>query len=263
MSTRIEHPPVAEPWSPTGAETASSFGSADVATALLQCIVHSRGSQQHNARENIEHAQKLLEQARHDMREALERAERARENGDFWGDLGNIVGGDVAAVAGVVAAASLVVATGGAGAPAVVALAAAGLSIGAKAGQELGLDPRIVAGMGAAGAALGLLAGNAASAGGIWTTVAQVANATQGAAAAAGGGATVVEGQYRSDAMDERATAEQARGRQDDAWLRYDLAITELDRACRDVSRAKERASGVVATESSGRDAVLARMGGA
>jgi hypothetical protein len=63
--------------------------------------------------------------------------------------------------------------------------------------------------------------------------------------------------------MDERATAEEARGRQNDAWLRYDLAIAELERACRDVSRAKEGASSIVATESAGQNAVLARMGGA
>lgn len=261
MSTRIDHPAVADPWQ-RGTDAAPSVAPTDVATALLECIVGSRGAQQENARANIEHAHELLEKARRDMREALERAERAEQEGDFWGNLANIAGGDVAAVAGIVAAASLTVATGGAGAPAIVAMAASGLSIGAKAGQELGLDARVVAALGAAGAALGLFVGNAASAGSAWTTLAHVANGVQGAASAASGGATIAEGQYRSDAMDERANAEGARGRQDDAWLRFDLAIAELESAAADVSRAKERAAGVVETAHAGHEAILSRMGG-
>src|SRR5688572_28141168 len=193
MSPRIEPPP--EPWSP-GPEALPSAAPTDVATALLQCIVGSRGAQQENARANIERAHELLERARREMREALERAERAERDGDFWGDIANIAGGDVAAVAGIVAAASLTVATGGAGAPAIVAMAAAGLSIGARAGQELGLDSRVVAALGAAGAALGLFAGNAASASSLWTTVAHVASGVQGGAAAVGGGATIAEGHH-------------------------------------------------------------------
>jgi hypothetical protein len=263
MSTRIEHAPVAEPWSPNGPEASACVAPSDVATALLQCIVHARGAQQETARDDIEHAHELLERARREMREALERAERAERNGDFWGDLGAIVGGDVAAVAGIVAAASLAVATGGAGAPAIVAMAAAGLSIGAKAGQELGLDPRVVAALAATGAALGLFAGNAASAGSAWTTVAHAASGVQGGAAAVGGGATIVEGQYRSDALEERADARAAQARQHDAWLRFDVAIAELERAARDVSHAKERAAGVVETESAGHEAMLSRMGAA
>jgi hypothetical protein len=263
MSVHIETPSAGDASWPPPTDSLPATTPGDVATALLACIVRSRGVQQESARQDAEHAYELVERARKEMLEALERAERARENGDFWGDLGDIVGGDVAAVAGVVAAAALVVGTGGAGAPAVVALAAAGLSIGAKAGQELGLDSRVVAAMGVAGAALGLVAGNVASAGSAWTTVTQLANATQGAAAAAGGGATVVEGRYRGDAIDERAEAEAARGRQDDAWFRFDLAIAELERATEGVSRAKERASGIVETEGAGREAILSRMGGA
>ena len=64
-----------------------------------------------------------------------------------------------------------------------------------------------------------------------------------------GGGATIVEGQYRSDAMDERAAAEEARASQNDAWFRLDLAIAELEssksrRSARQGTRGRSRRDG-------------------
>ena len=144
-----------------------------------------------------------------------------------------------------------------------LALVAAGLTVGSKAGAELGLDPRITAVLGATGGVLGLVAGNVTNAGSAWTTIAQVAGAVQGGVSAAAGGATVVEGQYRSDAVDHRADAMAAQSRQNDAWFRLDLAIEMLDRACREVSHATERASDVVRDDNNGRSAVISRIGAA
>jgi hypothetical protein len=193
----------------------------------------------------------------------MERAEQANESGGFWGDVSRVLGSDIASIAGVVGALALAVATGGAGLPAVLALVAAGLTVGSKVGTELGLDPKVTLALGGAGGLLGFLAGNAAGAGNAWTTLAQVAGAVQGGATGAGGGAAVAEGHFRAEAADQRAEATAARGRQEDAWLRLDIAIDMIDRACRDVSRAGERTSDVVKTENDGTAAVISRMGAA
>lgn len=264
MSFRVEQPEPSDAWRPP---EVSSLGANppthDIAVVMLECIMRSRGAQQDTARANIEHAHRLLERARQEMQAALERAARAEQDGDFWGDLAKVFGGDIASIAGVVAAVALAVATGGAGTPAIVALVAAGLTTGAKLGQELGMDPRLTAALSAAGAAVGLLAGNMAGAGNAWTTVAQAGSAVQGGASAVGGTATVVEGHYRADSIDARANAQEAQNRQNDAWLRMDLAIAEIERACRDIERAHEGASNIEKTESDGAEFVIARMGAA
>jgi len=197
------------------------------------------------------------------MREALERAKQADESGDFWSDVSEVFGSDIASIAGVVAAVALAVATGGAGTAAVIAVVAAGLTAGAKVGQELGADPRLTAALGVAGGALGLFAGNAAGAGNAWTTVAQIGSAVQGGASATGGGASIAEGHYRAQAVDERAEAKAAQSRQNDAWLRYDLAIEALEQASRDVLRARENTSHVHRTESDGVESIISRIGAA
>jgi hypothetical protein len=230
---------------------------------MLACIMNSRGSQEATARANIEHAHELLERARDELEKAMARAEEAGDDAGFWGDVSNALGSDVASIAGLTAAVALAVATGGAGAPAVIALVAAGLAVGAKVGQELGADPRLVAALSASGALLGLFAGNAAGAGSAWTTVAQVSSAVQSGASAAGGGASIAEGHYRGQEIDARADQTAAQGRQNQQWLRIDLAIAELERACRDVSQAKERASSVVETENGGNAAILSKIGAA
>ncbi|HEX6767503.1 MAG TPA: hypothetical protein VF103_18520 [Polyangiaceae bacterium] len=261
MNVRIEEPEIREPW--LGPEAASPSGPTDVATVLLECIVNSRGSQQDSANADIEQAHRLLDRARQEVQNAMERADEAERHGDFWGDVSHVLGGDVASIAGVVAAVSLAVATGGAGTPAVLALVAAGLTAGAKAGQELGLDARVTAALGVLGGVAGLIAGNVTGAGSAWTTVANVATATQGAASAAGGGASIAEGEYRADAMDDRADAKGAQNRESDAWLRFDLAIDALDRASRDVQRAKERTSSIEQTKSDGAQTIILRIGAA
>ena len=130
-------------------------------------------------------------------------------------------------------------------------------------GQELGADPRIMLALGACGAALGLLGGDLTSAKGAWMTVSQVAHGAELAATAGGGGTKIGEGVWKGAAEDHRADATAARGRQTDAWLRLDLAIDMLDRACREVSSAQERTSNIVKDDSDGQSAVLSRIGAA
>lgn len=253
------------PWQPpiTATSAAAGPGPSDVAAVLLECMVNSRGAQSEAARANAEQAHRLVERAREQIREAMERAEEANENGNFWSDVSGVLGCDVATIAGIVGAVALAVATGGAGLPAVLAVAAAGLTVGAKVGDELGLDPRITMALGAAGGVLGAVAGGVTGAGTAWTTLAQVAGGVQGGASGAAGGAKIAEGHFRGEAAEMNAEAAAARGRQADAWLRFDIALDLLDRACRDVSRAKERASDIVQSENDGTSAVISRMGAA
>lgn len=261
MSVRVEgqSPDV---WAP-GPATNAGPPPGDVATILLECMVNSRGAQREAALADAESMRALLERAREQIRRAMEQAEEAQESGGFWGDVSRVFGSDIASIAGVVAAAALAVGTCGAGTPAILAMVAAGCTLGAKVGQELGLDPRLAAALGGAGSLMGLFAGNMTGASTAWTTVSNVAGAAQGAATGVGGAATVVEGQYLSEAAHHQAEAAEARGRQEDAWLRLDLALDLLERACRDVARAKERTSDVVKTENDAEFAVLSNVGAA
>jgi hypothetical protein len=259
MSIRVEQQP-ATPWQPPAAESAAPT---DAATAILECMVRSRNAQSSSARADAEHARALVERAREQIKQAMERADAAEEAGGLWGDLSNLLGSDIASIAGVIAAAAFTIGTCGAGAPAMLAVSAAMLTIGAKVGQELGADPRVMLALGACGSALGLLGGNLASAKNTFTTVAQVAHGVQLAATAGGGGAKIGEGVWQGAAEDHRAEATAARGRQTDAWLRLELAIDMLDRACREVSSAQERTSNIVKDESDGQSAVISRMGAA
>jgi hypothetical protein len=260
MSMRVENVP-RDPWQSAATQSVTTSSPTDVATVLLECMINSRGAQQESARADAEHAHRLVERAREQIQRAMERAERAQEDGDFWGDVSRVLGSDVAAIAGVLGAVALAVATGGAGLPAVLAVGAALCTGIAKIGHELGLDPRLTLAFSAIGGALGAFAGSVTGASTAWTTIAQAAGAVQGAAAAGGGGAVIAEGLYRAEATDHRAEATAARGRQQDAWLRLDIALDMLDRACRDVSRAKERTTDIVQSENDGQSAVISRMG--
>jgi hypothetical protein len=265
MSLRVEQPEMRDPWqSPVGPPVSSgALAQGDLAAAILQIIAQNSGNRQDAAKADAGEARALVERAREEIQAAIERANEAEGHAGFWSDVSSVLGGDVAAIAGVVAAVALAVATGGVGAPAVIALVAAGLTVGAKAGDALGADPRLTAAMGIAGGVLGLFAGNAAGASTAWTTVAQVGSAAQGAASAGSGGATVAEGHFRGVVIDERANAQDARGRQNDAWLSLDLAMAELDRACRDVARAQSGAAKIEATENEGASAIIAKIGAA
>jgi hypothetical protein len=225
-------------------------------------MLQSRGTQCDNARLETIHAHLMLEDARKQIKAAMERAAEAEEDAGFWGDISEIFGGDIACIAEVVAAAALVIASGP-GAPAILAGIAAGLSVGSEAGEKLGLDPKICLLLGVSAAIVGVAAGRLTAPAGLWADVARGAQVTQGVAVASGGGATVVSTQYEGDAADAQADATSARGGQSDAQLRFDLALEAMQRAVRDIQRAESSAASTVKSESDGRLAILARMGAA
>lgn len=240
-----------------------ALASTDPAIALLALNTASNHAQTDQARQDVEQQSRLVQELREQVKSAMKRAEEAQGDAGFWGDLSNVLGGDVATICGVIASAAAVVATGGAAAPAIVALVAAGMSITADVGGRLGLDPKVCIGLSGAGALVGVLGGNLRSAAGFWSTLARVGNVSQGVAAAGGGGAKIVEGQYQGDALDARADAKHAEGQEADAWMRMQLALDILQDAARDLERNQRTVSTLESDKSAGHSAVIAHMGGA
>jgi hypothetical protein len=240
-----------------------ALASSDPAISMLALQTANTHDQSEQARQEVERQSHLVEQLKQEMHDAMRRAEEAQNDAGFWGDLSSVLGGDIATICGVIATAAAVVASGGLGAPAILALVAAGMSLGADAGQRLGLDPKLCLGLSGAGALVGVLGGNLKSAAGFWSTVARVGNVSQGVATAGGGGAKIVEGQYQGDALDARADAKQADGMQADAWFRLQMALDILQGAARDLERSQRTVSSIEGDKSAGHAAIIARMGGA
>ncbi len=237
--------------------------SADPASALLALMLESRGVQSSTARQEIHNAYDLLEDARRQVREAMARAAEAQEDAGFWDDLGNILGGDVACIAQLVATAALVAATGGTGAVAVLALVASGMSIGADVGARLGLDPKVCLLLGTGAALAGVATGRLDTTAGLWANVAKGAQVAHGAATAGAGASEIVQGKYEGDALAARADAVGGRGLENDALFRFDRALEALGQAARDIQRGQAAASAAVKAEGDGRLTLVAGMGGA
>jgi hypothetical protein len=235
----------------------------DLSAALLALMMKSQGARTEAAQGQIAHAETTLDRAREEVQTAMTQAAEAEENAGFWADVSNVLGGDVAAIASVVAAAVVIVGTGGVGAPAILALAAAGLSAGSTVGQRLGLDPKACAVLGAAGALLSVAGGNVAGLTGAAHTVATGARLVQAGAVAASGATRIAEGEQRADAVDARADQIAAEHQERDARLRIDLAIGVLQDAIREVQQAKRGAAAISQTRSEMNGAVIARIGAA
>jgi hypothetical protein len=242
-------------------EPAFGAGSSDPAIAMLALLVASRGVQSDAARADVRHQHELLREARAKIEESLRQAEQAQKDAGFWGDIAKVLGGDVAAACGLIAAVALTVASGGAGAPAIVALAAAGLTATADIGERLGLDPKVCMALGAAGALVGAVTGNASGAANFWSTLATVGKVAQTTAAGGGITARYASTSFEASAMDARANAKHTQGTQADIWLRIDMALDVLRGAARDLDRSKSTVSNIESEASAGRAAILARMG--
>jgi hypothetical protein len=241
----------------------AALGSADPATALLALMIRSRAAESGAARESVNHANDLIDEARRRVQEEMKRAADAEEHAGLWDSLGAVFQGDIAAIAEVVATAALVAATGGTGTVAILALVATGLSVGADVGEKLGLDPKICAGLAIAGAAAGLAAGNLEAPAGVWASVARGAHVVQGAATAAGGGAHLAAGELHADALDARAEETRARGAEGAAVLSFNQALGSLARAVKELEQAGVTASSIARENNDGRATLLARMGAA
>jgi hypothetical protein len=255
--------------SATGSSNTAMLPSPDAALssqgALLAVIIRSQCASRASATVEIEVSYEHLEALRAEIAQALADARQAEEEAGFWGDIGDFLGEDLATVAGAIAAAAAVVATAGTGAPLVLAVLAAGLEIGSKVGAELGLDPKLSMCLGLAGAALGLLTGNAtklSSLASIASDVQGVATVVQGSAAAGGGVTGAISQEHASDALEWRARVSFGRGQEDDANFDIDEAIRRLEKALRRETRATSLASGVARSEDATNQNVIANIGG-
>jgi hypothetical protein len=252
--------PIAVDSDPTPGPPDVSFLTNDLGATLLALVMKSLNQSSNQAMADIEHANTLIERARAELETAIRRAQEAEDSAGFWGDIKEVLGGDVAAIASAVAAAAVIVGTGGAGAPAILALGAAGLTTTGTIGARLGLDPKICTLLAGAGALLGAATGGFGTAQ-TFASIATGARAVHAGAIATSGGAMIAEGQYRRDSLNARADQNAAEHSERDAGLRIDLALSVLEEVSRDIQRTRQATSKIQASEDGTRSAVIAQMG--
>lgn len=232
---------------------------------LLALMVYSQVVQSESAQTSVELNQSQVDELRKQVREALEAAKENDDKSGFWGDIGDVLGGDIATLAGLVAMAAATAATGGAAAIALAAVAI-GCSLASKYGEELGIPPKVAlciglvaagaaiaagnvgsaaqvgnaasagASAGAAGASAGASAGSAAANAGtsaarlaaVAKDVAYYAKIAQPIATGSGAVANVASGYYASEALDDQANAHAADKRSDVVSMDIDEAVKVL-----------------------------------
>lgn len=175
-------------------------------------------------------------------RQAISKEDDATKSHGFWSDIGHILG-DVAKVAGIVAAVAVTVCTAGSAAP-VAALAIAGIILSSASFvdgefhvlQKLGVDPKatgwIDTGMAVAGAVCSFGAG-AASAGGAAANAAsaigRAASIASGVTTMAQGAATVEAGRAQSECDEAGADEVQAVATSADGLRFMQVVISETE----------------------------------
>lgn len=146
---------------------------------MLALMVHNQLAQGDSARTSIKLSEEQLQRLRESIREALAEAREAQDDSGFWGDIGDVLGGDIATLAQVVAVAAACVATGGAAAIALGAIAIA-CTVAAKYADELGIPPKVAIGIAIAAAVTSIASG-------------QLGGAAQGASALGASGSAAAQ----------------------------------------------------------------------
>jgi len=236
----------------------------------LALMVKNQLVQGESAKTDINLSQEQLKELRETIRAALEAAREANEDSGFCGDIGDVLGGDIASIAEVVLVAASVVATGGAAALVVGAIAI-GCSLASKYADELGIPPNVAIGIGIAAALAMAASGNLAAGGsavsfagasnGAMAVGAQASQVSQltavaqevkfyaslaaPAATGAGAGANMVAGYYQSEAVNHNADAKATQARETLEAMDLDSAIDLLGKA---IDRQLDAMSGAVQT---------------
>jgi hypothetical protein len=251
-------------WSPApGPELAlGSDASLPPDLALLALMVDTRSTQSTAAQRQIDDAFEQLSELRTRIQQAIEQAMEAEEDAGFWGEVAGVFGSDVATVAGAVAAAALVVGTGGSGAAVVVAAMAVGFSLSGEVAEKLDLDPKIVMALQVAGALSGLCAGDPGKLATFWKVAYVSAKVVEGGSLVAGGGARIAEGQYQGDAQDARAQHTYLRNTEQLEQALTDEQIAELRELFSQQPMLFETASSITATRHEQDAGVIRRIGG-
>jgi hypothetical protein len=230
---------------------------------MLALILKSRAAQGESAREDVHQAQEQVEQARREIQDALRRTAEAHKHSGFWHQIGAVFKGDVGAICEVIASVAVVAATGGVGAAGVIAIAAAGLTVGSTVAQKLGLDPKICAGLSAGAALAGALVGNMANASEFCQALVEGSHLVEIGAKGVGQAADTVGNNYDAAAANDQADATAARGQQNTALLDFNLALEVLQKVARDTTHAESTTADIVKSQDDGRTALISRLGAA
>lgn len=212
------------------------------ACALLALMVQSQSTTQAGSKNDVELDFKKMEELKKQLADAIQQAKDAAKDSGFFGFLGDIFGGDIAQIAGAVAAIAAVVATGGAAGPVLLIALAEGLQTAAKLGPQLGLDPKICMALGLASVAVGLCTGTgeAQAFGAVADGARGVelgAHVVQGASTATGGTLHFVSGHYQAKSLGYQADATGYQAANDTTSLDLDAALDMLQRALKTEQR--------------------------
>lgn len=232
------------------ASTASSSLSAlSPEEQMLALMVYSQTSQMQSAKTSIDLSAEQLEKLHEQVRAALEKAREAEKSSGFWGGLAKLLGSDLASLASAVAAIAAVIATGGAAAPILAAIAVAA-SFAAEHAEDLGIPTEVAIGIAIAASVVAICAGDGKGLFEVSEKVRQVAGkvntvatATQLGLEAGGAGCSYVSADYERTAGYAHADARQASGLQDVVSSDMDEALDRLAAAFDQQSWAVERMS--------------------
>jgi hypothetical protein len=224
------------PWQSASYSSDCATAQLSGACALLAILVQTQTTTQSGARTDIEWNAQRLDELKQQLADSIQKAKEASEHSGFLGFLGDVFGSDIAQVAGAVAAVAAMVATAGAAAPLIMIAIAESLQLAAKAGAQLGLDPKLCMALSVASVAVGLCTGTGELQAA--TKIAQVArdvelgaNLAQGAATATGGALRYAAASYHSDSLHYQADVVLSRGHKDATNLDLYDALSMLQRA--------------------------------
>jgi len=214
--------------------TADSQADLSGACALLALLLQAQGSTQAGAKTDIELGAKKLEELKQQLADAVRHAQEAAQHSGFLGFLGKVFGSDIAKIAGAVAAIAATVATAGAATPLLLVAASAALQVAAKAGAELGLDPKLCMALSIAAVAVGFVSGSGASEiSNIARDIELAAKVTQGSAVVTGGVLQYEAARYHADDLSYQADAVGYHASETTTQLSMDDAFALLERALR------------------------------
>jgi hypothetical protein len=203
---------------------------------MLLLAVQSELSRMDVAESCIDVSSEQMAHLREQVREALAAAREAQKDAGFWGMLGDLLGGDVAVLAQLVAM-TAAAAMGGPAALVLVAVAA-GATLASRYAEELGLPQGVAIALGIAAGLCAAVSGNFAAGVAPITSQQLALHSVKTAAqvtsvAATGGGAAsgAVAAYHESEGAEHRADAAAGERAQVLESMQLDACLAALERA--------------------------------
>ena len=235
------------------------------ACALLALMLQSQCATQSGAKADVDIGFKKMEELKQQLADAIQHAREAAERSGFLGFLGKIFGSDIAKIAGAVAAVAATIASAGAATPLLLIAAAAALQVAAKAGAELGLDPKLCMALSIAAVAVGFAGGaGAGQAASVLSNAARYvevgAKITEGSAVVTGGVLQYAAARYHEDDLNYQADVVGYHASQTATQLSMDDALALLERALRREQQETGTVSEIVRNNSDTNTALYSRI---